>query len=331
MTADMVLEKLGKQIPWRYRRRARLATMRMFLGGWFRAEDTLMFTGSPRSGTTWLGQLFATIPRSVCLFEPLMLDKVPEAAAAGFEWRTYVRPDEEWPEGERFLRRVLEGRVLNHWILADIEKVRTSVFARTLIVKFVRANRMLPWIVRRFAMPAPLLILRHPCAVVASQMAEGSWNDPRRPTGGRFLEDHPHCAPLFDKVKTPEELLALTWALDNYVPLASEHSDRWQFVTYEGMRRDCMAELAPVFARWGIEVPRALEATIDKPSRTTVGTSVSGLDGWKKKLEKDQVRRILAVTRALGLDFYGEAAEPDLAMLRDPGLRQTLRQCPGDF
>ncbi len=295
--------------------------------GRFRVEDALLFTGSPRSGTTWLGELFRTIQRSTMLFEPLMIRKVPEAAAAGFDMRTYKRCDETWPEGAEFLGRVLSGKFVNPWILSDLRSMRSAMFARTLIVKSVRANRLLPWIVHNFAIRKPVLVLRHPCAVVSSQLAYGAWNHPKRPEANSFLADHPRFRTVFEAVETPEEFLALTWAVDNYVPLSSPHADRWLTITYEGLRQDPVTELRPVYQAWGLEAPNDFGRAWRQPSRTTAaGTGVSRLDGWRQKLSPEQIQRILAITGAFGLDCYGEAPTPDLARLRNPEFGRHLRE-----
>lgn len=294
--------------------------------GRFKLADGLLFTGSPRSGTTWLGQLFFCIPKSTILFEPLMIGNVPEAKAAGFEWRTYKRPEESWPDGREFLTRVFEGRSVNPWVLGDLRSIRTAGFARTLIVKSVRANRILPWIVHNLPIRPPLMILRHPCAVVASQMAYGAWQKPKRPSAADFLADHPQFCEIFERVQTPEEFLALTWAIDTFVPLASEHAAKWLLITYEELRQDPHQTLQPVFDTWGLTAPGDFGRAWDQPSRTTAtGSQVSDLDGWTRKLSGEQVRRILAVAAAFGLDFYGQAAVPDLAILRNPDLASRLR------
>ena len=77
------------------------------------------------------------------LLEPLHLDRVPEARESGFSWRTYVDPDASWPEGEEFLRAVFTGRVINSRTSREMT-VRDALRSKRLIVKFVRANRMLP-------------------------------------------------------------------------------------------------------------------------------------------------------------------------------------------
>src|SRR5262249_51250275 len=126
-------------------------------------RQTIVITGSPRSGTTWLAELLGTIPRSAMLWEPLFPDADPELRRIGFAERTYIPPHCEQPAMEAYLRRALTGRALNRWTLQrtnllDVYRVRRW------IVKFVRANMLLPWLVRRFPVHRPLLLIRHPCA-----------------------------------------------------------------------------------------------------------------------------------------------------------------------
>ena len=63
--------------------------------------------------------MVSSIPGSVVLFEPFHLSEVPEAKRAGFSWRTYLPQDDQWPEGKDYIRRLLEGRVLNDWIMRE--------------------------------------------------------------------------------------------------------------------------------------------------------------------------------------------------------------------
>lgn len=217
------------------------------------------------------------------------------------------------------------GRLVNTWILRDFKALRTAAFGKTLLVKSVRANRLLPWIVGHLPIRPPLVILRHPCAVVASQMSHGAWGDPQRPTAEKFLADFPKYREVFEKVETPEEILALTWAVDTFVPLASEHRSRFQWITYEMLRRDPVAELRPVFEAWGLPAPTSFGRAVHKKSRTTVGGAISAIDGWRQNLDDSQIRRILAVCGAFGLDFYSEDPFPDLTALGDPDLGRRLR------
>lgn len=191
-----------------------------------------VITGSPRSGTTWLAGLIASSPGSVLIFEPLQLQHVREAHAIGFGWRTYVEPGAEWPAAEDFLRRVFQGRIRNAWTLRET-RLSAAWRGRFVLAKFVRANRLLPWMTARFSIPPPLLLIRHPCAVVASQRRERAWASPPKPKLPGPLVDIGSLQKVVEGLETPEEYLAATWAIDNYLPLSAPGAHHWQVVSYE--------------------------------------------------------------------------------------------------
>lgn len=275
--------------------------------------------GSPRSGTTWAAQTISAIPGSAVLFEPLHLERVPAARQAGFSWRTYVRPGARWPEGETFLEDVLRGRVLNTWTTRELRRPRR---VSTWIVKCIRMNRLLPWLAERFPTRPPLLVIRHPCAVVASQLAAG-WETPRERPGPKLLEDFPQVKDVLESLETDEEHRAASWAIDNLVPLSAAQPQKWTTVLYEHLLRDD-SEFRRLFDRWGVAPPEDLKEVMSVPSSTAVGSKVASPEGpltsWTKRLDPARIRRILAVTHALGLDFYGEEPEPDRSRLQRWGV-----------
>lgn len=315
----------ARRIPW-YVHRTLVDLLAARMAGRFDLTESLLITGSPRSGTTWLGQMLCQLPRTTMLFEPLMTDNVRRAREAGFTKRTYKPVDAEWPAGEQFLRDLFEGRIVNPWLLGEFRSMRTAAFARTLLIKSVRANRLLPWMVNHLPIKPPLLILRHPCAVVCSQLAHGAWRNPTQPDAAEFLAAHPRFREVFARVQTPEEILALTWAVDTFVPLASVEAGKILIVSYEELRRDPGGVLAPVFAAWNVPPLRSLGRAAERRSATTVGRTVAPIDGWQQRLDHDCVRRILDVCHQLGLEFYSGDAYPDAASLWDAGLSRRLRE-----
>ena len=184
----------------------RVAAIKRRWRGRFAPNQALILTSSPRSGGTLLSQALSAVPGMGVLFEPLHLTRVPAAAAAQFSWRTYVPPDTPWPEGEAFLRRVFAGDVVNAWTLREMSLAQ-AWRAERLLFKFVRANRLLPWLCRAFSVPTPVLLVRHPCAVVASQMRFG-WQNVHRPEAPPFLAPWPRFARALAACRGDEENLA---------------------------------------------------------------------------------------------------------------------------
>lgn len=280
------------------------------------ASRTIAITGSPRSGTTWLAGLVNSIPGSSILFEPLHLDRVPEAREAGFKWRTFVPPGTDWEEGERFLAKVFRGQVLNRSTTREVGHIgRTS----TWIVKFVRANRMLGWIIERFPIRRPILLLRHPCAVVASTLRQNWWETIGPPPEEEFIARRPEFADVMAKLRTPEEFVAAIWAIDTFEPLHLPRPHGWEILFYEEVVKDCEGHMLRIFDAWGLDMPSDLAARAAIVSSTTgPGSKAEPRDPitrWRGDLTREQAERVLAVAHAFGLDFYGDDPYPDLARL----------------
>ena len=180
-------------------RHIRSTILRPKLAGRFNENESLVISSTPRSGSTLLGQVLSAIPNSCTLFEPLHLDNVPEAAAAGFGWRTYLKPDEDWPEGKSYLKRVFRGEILNQWTVREIS-YRDISEKNLLIVKFVRANRLYPWLCANFDLPPPILLIRHPCGVISSQLNYG-WKGEERPDSTAYLQEFPRFRDILDQIE----------------------------------------------------------------------------------------------------------------------------------
>jgi hypothetical protein len=250
------------------------------------------------------------------LWEPLFLDADPELGRIGFTERTYIAPDAERPDMESYLRRVLTGRVLNRWTLGHTN-LRQIYRVRRWIVKFVRANMLLPWLIRRFPVRRPLLIIRHPCAVVASQSRIGAWQKATISDCPELFDAFPHLRPICARMKTQVEILAARWCLDYFVPLTTPPPHPWQTIPYERLVRDGPRELERVFA--GLDIPMPHDATrhLQNPSasaspRSRIRHGLDPLDGWRSALSPVQSQQVLDVTAAFGLDdVYGHDLEPD--------------------
>lgn len=188
-------------------------------------SQTVVLSGSPRSGTTWLAELFASISGASVLWEPLHIRNQPELKEMGFTWRTVIYPGTEWPEAERLFSDILSGRRLNlHTAkMCGFKEIWKRKFW---VVKFVRANGLLYWLTQKFPVKPPIVIIRHPCAVVSSQMHRrtihqtatdnvtlSEWQDGPPDFAKEFLKRYPQFEPVLHRVKSWEEILAAVWCM----------------------------------------------------------------------------------------------------------------------
>ena len=289
-------------------------------------RQTVVVSGSNRSGTTWVGEILNTVPGYCMISEPLDMIRVPEARAMGLGWRPYIAPGTDWPEAEAFFSKVLSGRLLNRTTANRLSM--TQILSRKAwVIKSVRANGFLKWMTEKFPIRPPVLLMRHPCAVVASRLRGGHKRPPvdLHPAfvnlDPRFAKAYPRILDFLRTLDTLEEALAARWCIHYYVPLSLPKPHPWILVTYEGLVRRGESELERIFDALGMELIEDAVKRLKVPSATAkkwsnVVTGKDPLAGWTEYLTKEQVKRILRIVSAFGLDFYGQDLEPNYGRLQ---------------
>jgi hypothetical protein len=302
----------------------------------FDIKDVILIAGTPRSGTTWLMDIMTTIPDYTSLFEPINPVWFPESFQVGFKSRTYLPVDKNWKEGEDYLRKIFTGkmvsRVPNYQL--NLEVIMRRLLGHKLIIKAVRLNRMLPWITKRFKLRGVFFIIRHPCAVISSQLKTGFYG--YHPSSPPYNDICPNLDDILEeasmingldtdllnklkKIKSKEEILAAAWCLDNYVPLSYPKPHPWTTVIYEKLAKEGEKEITRYFNEIGEKkIPslaikhskRASLVTITDEAKNVSQAGVQ-LSKWKKSLSEKQIERILRIVSDFGLDFYSNDPEPD--------------------
>jgi hypothetical protein len=307
----------------------------------FDIKDTIAISGTPRSGTTWLMEVFAKMPNYTYYFEPINPIWFQQIRGVGFKSRTYLIAGTEWPEGEDYLKKTFTGRVFsqNPPIKSDLGSIMHRWFGKKLIIKFVRGNRLLPWMADKFQLRGLFFIIRHPCAVVASQLKTGFYayftDTPPYTQIKPTLEDVLNEAINIDildkeiigkmkKYRSDEEILTAIWCLDNYVPLNWQKPHHWTTVAYEKLVKD-ENEVIRLFNIIGEKnIPQSIMENLKEPSMLTLGRdrdiilkADKQLSKWKKSLSEKQIEKILNVVKDFNLDFYTENIEPDYGRIGD--------------
>ncbi len=294
----------------------------------FRIEDTIVVAGCPRSGTTWVMDLLNCIPAYTTIFEPLHIGRFPQAEKAGFLPRTYVPVGSEAPTMKKYLEKVFTGRITsskpNTGYILTINKVMERLKANKLIVKFVRANRLLPWLTHVFNLRAVFLIIRNPYATIASQLRTGytGYLLPKGhlPAKHTIISDA-EAAHLNEKIMRglrsidrEEELLAAIWALDHFIPLTSSSPQPWITLNYETLVTNPGSEIDRIFEHVG-EPEYACKAIhrSKNPSMMTLREDVdhkisinAQLNQWKKLLSAKEIARIRKVLSWFDVTFDGK-------------------------
>lgn len=294
-----------------------------------------MIAGTGRSGTTWVQDAIAGANGLRTVFEPLHPIGLREAGAFAFRW---VEPDAEWPELEAFMRRVFSGRFLGLW--PDLRVRRRSLYDlskpreipgehvrlvkhgvaylrerhRPPLVKFIRANLMLGWLVRRLGARV-LLVVRHPGGVIASTLRLGGANWHHAPRLERYRSE-PALAPWFARVEalldgspSPVVAHAALWCIENAIPL--EFADRWGVVPvyYEELLRGDDEAWHRALSALALD-RRPPDEMLAQPSqqvspdmrRARFDAAQAGR--WMQQLDARQLAELEAVLRAFGVRDY---------------------------
>ena len=81
-----------------------------FLKKDFDIKDTILISGTPRSGTTWLMELLAAIPDYLTIFEPFNPNWFPQIRKSNLCCRPYLHPDKDSPDIYEYLNKVFRGK-----------------------------------------------------------------------------------------------------------------------------------------------------------------------------------------------------------------------------
>ena len=305
---------------------------------------TPVIVGSGRSGTTWVQDVLARANGYATAFEPLHPDAVPEMAAYACR---YLRVDDDCGELELFLEKVFSGKLRDTWItyrvrpdrlafrmnyLADTRSAyewwrRWKKLARhylqfrhdrgkPVLVKFIRANLMLPWLLAHFDLRVAAIV-RHPGAVVESKLRLGGddW-DPgkvieryRSQTSLRddLLDDH---SDIFDRQLSLAGEQALIWCIENKL-LLDQAAEWGVFLGYYEELLDASDEGAwqSFVNELGLKnIPDAVlrRSASQQASALTSqhGIKSSHCGAWLSRLSAAQIDDIQRVLDAFEIDQY---------------------------
>ena len=293
-----------------------------------RLENTFFFTGTPRSGTTWVYEIFSVLLNSSFgVWEPLNPRNYRILKRFEEPLRPYLNPANEDQDLYQFFEALLKGQLYQTSTMERFDLQRFFRIAGSLdplIVKSVRGNRILPWLLEHFKLKNTCLLLRHPCAVISSQLSHESWEYVKQPKNLKhpkivreLLDELPRVRELVKEDLRPEEKLAVTWGFDYYAPLRFMHRNNYQLLFYEHVVRNGREALIPVCKRFGIDYTGFdIDSLLNKKSMTSKeeegDIANDPLSKWKFRLSAEQAERILTIVRAFGLDFYDIHAEPDM-------------------
>ncbi len=308
-------------------------------------EQSVFIFGSGRSGTTWVQDVLAEANNFGTIFEPLH----PEAVQGARRFSNlYLRPGAAAPELRAFMDRVIDGTLKSIWttlrarpdrLFPSLENLGTwkairytkanyvrasrrwwhnrKFAGRPKVIKFIRANLLLEWLVREYGLRSALIV-RHPCAVLSSVLRRSG------PEWGvaaltqllnRYLEQPNlvedrllHVVDGLKSLRTVSEIHAAIWCIENGRLLAAANLNGVVLAHYE--------ELITTMSSWQSLVDGLLlnvtpsEEILLRPSqqaRFGMGTRASAdiqVNSWQSQLTDRQKQEVQSMLDLFGVRAY---------------------------
>lgn len=295
-------------------------------------NKAIVIAGSGRSGTTWIQDTIAKANGLQTLFEPLHPIGVP--AAREFSYR-YLTANAEEPDLKVFMDKVFSGKHRSLWANYRIRPDRFNFFLGStrealsngqklirnyrkyrvkgqngLVIKFIRANLMLPWIANQYGLPI-LFVTRHPGAVMASRLRLGGsdWVSQQEldcyksdPELVRVIQDT--FGVDISEPFSPVAALTCVWCIENLLPVQWADDAGYMMTAYEKLVVNDEDEWGRVISGLGLsQVPHSsLRASPSQQvSNEMKEKTFSGnqLGRWRQVLTENQMSEI-----ALMLDRF---------------------------
>jgi hypothetical protein len=275
-------------------------------------HQTVMLVGSARSGTTWLAELIDRHHDHRLIFEPLRPDTVPQMSV--FSDGQYLRPGADAPPQRRAMSDLLNGRIRNPWS----DHLNRVVVPRRRLVKEIRGNLLVPWILEQFPGTPVVLIVRHPLAVAMSRRSLG-WKEHLGTSLVQpdLVADHlTGVADELGSLTDPLQRQVAQWSIENLVPLRMTTPEQLCVVSYEELILEPAAAAERVLGHLGQASDGELAAALSRPSRlsrsdSAVSTGSDLLASFRRHLEPGDAERAQAVLELMGLDQVYPAGRDD--------------------
>ena len=297
-------------------------------------KRSILVAANPRGGSTWVAEILNQLPNAFMYYEPLNLGYNPELVKMGIVRRTHIPEEAQWPEMKSFFAKLLSGKLYHHYMTFHPNSPENSlynlVFAKYRIYKFCRINLMLPWVCNNFDLSIkPIVVFRHPCAVVASQIKfgqsqGGDWNMIKGPTdllNQRFNQYILEHKSLINSVKSQVQSLATLWCLTNkYLLTHPDNNRKWQTFAYEDLLLNPKLNISRLSQNIGFDKEKINMKVLSSPSKSSIEAKdlqpEAQIETWRKSLTSSEIEEIMSVVTAFGLNkFYDKDPWPSLNML----------------
>ena len=301
----------------------------------------ILVTGSPRSGTTWVGRMMAPSEQLYYIHEPFNPDYPPGSNICNVRFKhhqTYITE-----ENEHFYYQPIKQMIQGHYnftldgIVHHPIKGFRSHWSQWKRFQHYHHNRMVPlikdpvalmsagWMARRFDIHVVVMI-RHPAAVVAS-MKRLNWGfDPKKWALSQPLLLRDHLLPFKDELTLLSasksdivDQIALLWKIA-YAMVLTYQADfpGWVYLKLEELAEDPLDRFALLFERLGLKFTDTLKRRITEHSSESNPTRSTGkekliklnskkaVNQWKKHLSTGEISRVREIVEEVSKFYYAD-------------------------
>ena len=300
-------------------------------------RTTIIIAGTGRSGTTWVQDSIAAANDLQTIFEPLHPKGV--RAAKRFAYK-YLDGHASNQDLSIFLEQVLSGNYGSLWMNYRIRPDRFNFFRegisnviynaqkfvhhykkyrvkgqQGIVIKFIRANLMLPWLVHNYNIRV-LYVTRHPCAVLASRLELGGEDWTGQLGLDRYRAD-PRVVQLVQakfgvdihESFSPIAALTAVWCIETLLPIKWSTEAGYMVTAYEKLLVERDGEWERVISGLGLKhVPQSslLQLPSQQVSSEMRGKTFSKqhLGKWRQVLSAGQVKEISSVLDLFSCSIY---------------------------
>ena len=298
---------------------------------WQVGKRPIFIVGHGRSGTTWVGRTLAVADRAIYYYEPC--SPVITGHGGLDTWFRYLRIGERDALFVHAFDSVFGGLPFGYgWHWGFHNRLWPNY---QIIVKDVASLMSLEWVAERYD-PAMMIILRHPCATILSEIDKETPVEYSREIllkQPNLFEDHlePYRGHI-ENAHTPLEILATVWAARyRVVANALVKHPEWPVLYYEDVCSDPLPEFMRIFDYFDLSWTVRVEEHIKKTSTTEVPGRYSGvrvsakqLDKWKAKMTQEQVDTVRRCVEVFDLPFYQEAEHWNINLVLESEKEQSL-------
>jgi hypothetical protein len=239
--------------------------------------------------------------------EPLQINDSKKLKSMGIGWNQPPPPDGlDWPEGEKLFRRIFQLRFinLNKFSEKNTSELKEFVVKNVAVLRFIRLNLLVSWVVNQFNIPKPIYIIRNPYAVVASQLNHPAWSAYNLNVKTKWFQEYFDAyQPQINEANSKVKKLALEWCMQNKDLLEGKLKGKVHVVHFEDLilnPKICLEEMQNV---WGISLPPSVYEELNKPSGSTPGNEkfetkedkLHHLSKWKNSLSEEEISDITQV------------------------------------